>query len=56
MRKVMVLYKDPMDFHTTEYECGPYAGTFAKDVQRNLSLMGCTDFKVVPFRKKVVNV
>lgn len=48
----MIRYKDPMDNYREEFECGPYTGPMAKDVKHNLSLMGCEQFKVVPYVEK----
>ncbi len=49
MRKVVVYYKDAMDNYREEYCTGPYVGTYASDVMRNLKLMGCQDFRVEPY-------
>jgi len=52
MRKVVVYYTDSMDHHEIEYMAGPYTGDLVKDVQRNLSLMGCADFRIEPYIEK----
>jgi hypothetical protein len=50
MRKVVVYYRDGMDNYREEYSTGPYTGDYAKDVKRNLALMGCKDFRVEPYK------
>lgn len=50
MRKVVVYYKDAMDNFREEYSTGPYIGSYATEVIRNLGLMGCQDFRVEPYK------
>lgn len=52
MRKVAIYYKDVFDHYRDEYMAGPYPGTDAEQVRRNLELMGCKDFRVVPYSER----
>lgn len=51
MRKVVIEYKDKVGCAVGTYQTRPYFPSVAKHIKQSLELMGCFDFKVLPYEK-----